>query len=263
MHSHRPRKRFGQNFLQDRVIIDRIIQAVSLKPNEHAVEIGPGHGALTKEFLKESGKYITNFDLIELDRDLIPELQTLCVKYPACHIHQIDALKFDFENIFTDKKLRIIGNLPYNISTPILFHLLKYHTKIQDMHFMLQREVAERLAAKPKTPSYGRLSVMVQYDCKVEILFFVPARAFYPIPQVESAFVRLTPYVTRPCTAQDSEFLAKIVREAFNHRRKTIHNSLKGLVTEDFWKKIDTKPNARAEELSVAEFVQLVNALNK
>jgi len=163
------------------------------------------------------------------------------------------------EYILTDKKLRIIGNLPYNISTPLLFHLLQYKDNIQDMHFMLQKEVAERLAATPNTKAYGRLSIMVQYHCQVKILFPVPPHSFHPIPKVESAFVQLIPHVICPYPAKNPTLFANIVREAFNHRRKTIHNSLKNLVDKNIWAKLNIDSNARAEQLSIADFVKIAN----
>lgn len=247
------KKRFGQNFLHDKTIIQHIVECVATQKYDHLVEIGPGHGILTKEFLGTT----TRFDLIELDRDLIPELTQLCQK--QCIIHQADVLRFDFNNILANKKLRIIGNLPYNISTPLLFHLLQYKDHIQDMHFMLQREVAERLAAPPNTKAYGRLSVMVQYHCQVKILFPVAPHCFSPTPKVESAFVQLIPHTTCPYPAKNIILFANIVREAFNHRRKTIHNGLKNLVDKNTWAKLNIDPNARAEQLSIADFVKIAN----
>ena len=188
-HGHKARKRFGQNFLHDQHVIGKIVKAISPKPTDCLVEIGPGMGALTEPLLETSGK----LDVVELDRDLIPILRTKFFNYPDFRIHEGDALKFDFNTILEPgQRLRIVGNLPYNISTPLIFHFLSHHKMVQDMHFMLQKEVVERLGAVPGNGDYGRLSIMAQYYCKVEPLFIVGPGAFNPPPKVESAIVRLS-----------------------------------------------------------------------
>ena len=183
---HIPRKRFGQHFLSDQGIIQRIVAALAPRPGEHLVEIGPGQGAITLPILK----LVKQFDVVELDRDLIPQLQERCAHAGKLQIHSADALEFDFSSLKNDARLlRVFGNLPYNISTPLIFHLLDFAPVIADMLFMLQREVAERLAAETASEHYGRLSVMVQYHCQVDLLFDVPPEAFYPPPQVTSSII--------------------------------------------------------------------------
>ena len=250
-----PRKRFGQNFLHDREFIDNIISAISLSKDDHLVEIGPGLGALTKMLLNIAAR----FDLIEIDRDLIPKLKEICSKEKSCFIHQCDVLEFDFKSIFIGKKMRLVGNLPYNISTPLLFHALEFKDYIEDMHFMLQREVAERITASPNTRDYGRLSIMVQYHCEAEILFHVPNTAFYPIPKVESSFIRLIPRKTYPHPVKNWKTFENIVREAFNHRRKTIQNCLKKFLSKDDFLSLNIDPIRRPEQLSIEEFVRITN----
>ena len=225
---HQHKKRFGQNFLQDETVIDRIVAVIALTADDHVVEIGPGLGALTKAILP----HLNRLDVIEIDRDLILKLNKLADADSKLSIHLQDALKFDFKSLHkANQKLRIIGNLPYNISTPMIFHLLKQPQIIQDMHFMLQKEVVQRIAATPNSSRYGRLSVMVQYSCKVEALFTVPASAFYPVPKVESAIVRIAPYETPLDIAKDFKLFETLVREAFNHIRKTLQNALKKQIT--------------------------------
>lgn len=255
---HRPRKRFGQHFLSDQNIIHRIVAALNPKRNEHLIEIGPGQGAITLPILKQ----IQHLEVIELDRDLIPELQVRCRNAGELKIYSQDALEFDFAKIKTDARLlRIFGNLPYNISTPLIFHLISFSTLIHDMLFMLQKEVAERLAAKENSDDYGRLSVMVQYHCRVELLFNVPADAFFPPPKVESAIVRLLPHQTYPHLAQDYDLFANLVKQAFGQRRKTLRNSLRNLVSDEIWERVGISSKERPEDLSVKQFVDLSNAL--
>jgi 16S rRNA (adenine1518-N6/adenine1519-N6)-dimethyltransferase len=250
-----PRKRFGQNFLHDKNIIQKIINAIAPKKGEHIVEIGPGLGALTVELLPILG----TMDVIELDRDLIPKLQAKCEGLGQLNIHRADALKFDFKKL--DDHLRIVGNLPYNISTPLIFHLLKQIDGILDMHFMLQKEVVERLAAQSGNKNYGRLSVMVQYFCQVTQLFTVSPRAFYPAPKVKSALVRLIPHKKISLLAKDTALLAKVVKAAFSQRRKTIQNSLKTLISQQQLLQLNIDPKLRAEQLSVDDFVKVSNIL--
>lgn len=254
-HSHIPRKRFGQHFLHEQQIIMRIIQAIAPHAEEHLVEIGPGLGALTQVILP----LINSLDVIELDRDLIPHLQTLGEKLGNLKIYHASALQFDFSQLKTDaRQLRIFGNLPYNISTPLLFHLLEYANIIQDMHFMLQKEVVERIAAKPGSKHYGRLSVMVQYHCTTELLFLVNRHAFTPPPRVESAVLRLIPHAP-VLVANNLEKFSEVVRLAFNQRRKMLHNCLRDVVTAEQWRALNINPNWRPEQLTVEDFVRISN----
>jgi 16S rRNA (adenine1518-N6/adenine1519-N6)-dimethyltransferase len=252
---HRPRKRFGQNFLQDRNIIQRIIAAIAATPDQHLVEIGPGHGALTDNLQAQAGQ----LDLVELDRDLAAELTEKYRGDEHIHIHQGDALKFDFCGLPGPQPLRVVGNLPYNISTPLLFHLLDQVRCIRDMHFMLQKEVVDRMVAVPGNKHYGRLSIMLQYRCQVSRLFNVPPGAFYPPPRVDSSIVRLLPHAELPCQAADPGLFAQLVNAAFSHRRKTLRNALKGLVDSEQFTAAGIDPGARAETLAVCDFVRLAN----
>lgn len=251
---HKARKRFGQNFLIDHNIINRIVSAVYPKENQTLVEIGPGQGAITEPLAAKCN----HLHVIELDRDLVPWLLVKFEKHPNFQLHQADALKFDFNSIQTNNQpLRIVGNLPYNISTPLIFHLLTFAGKIADMHFMLQKEVVKRMAASPGEKAYGRLSIMTQYYCSVEPLFEVPPSAFNPAPKVDSAIVRLTPYTLLPHPAKYIKTLERLVNIAFQQRRKTLRNALKPLLSIE---KIDALPvntSVRPEALSVAEFVAM------
>lgn len=253
---HRARKRFGQNFLRDGGIIDRIHRAVRPQPGDAVVEIGPGQGALTGQ-LAESGAELT---LVELDRDLVSILQRQLAQHPHVEIIQADALKTDFGALHPDKPLRIIGNLPYNISTPLIFHLLSFHGRIRDMHFMLQKEVVDRLAAQANTKAYGRLSLMTQYYCEVEPLFDVPPEAFSPRPKVQSAVVRLTPHTSLPIAADDVGHLQVVLREAFNQRRKTLRNALRNIIDAGQLEALDINPGARPETLALSDYVRIANA---
>ena len=255
-----PRKRFGQHFLHDKHIIQRLVDVIAPRPGQHLVEIGPGQGALTVPILKEVGQ----LDVIEIDWDLIPALKTRCLGKGGLIAHQADALEFDFASlVHENERLRVIGNLPYNISTPLIFHLLTFSKHISDMHFMLQKEVVDRLAAKSGDDAYGRLSIMVQYHCKVTDLFYVPPSAFYPPPQVDSSVVRLIPYLDIPHAAQDYNHFSSLVREAFSHRRKTLRNALKKLVLDEHWGKSKIDPHLRPEELGVADYVFLSNLIQE
>jgi 16S rRNA (adenine1518-N6/adenine1519-N6)-dimethyltransferase len=261
---HIPRKRFGQHFLCDQAIIQQIVAALAPQPTQHLIEIGPGQGAITLPVLKRA-KYL---EAIELDRDLIPQLQERCDHAGRLHIYAADVLDFDFATAKKDERLlRIFGNLPYNISTPLIFHLINYSSIISDMVFMVQKEVAQRLAAATDTEHFGRLSVMVQYHWQVDLLFDVPATAFHPPPQVESSIVRLTPYRELPCPANNYEIFAEVVKQAFGQRRKTLRNSLKHIVTDEVWEKIsncsDLRSDLRAENLSVKDFVLISNSVNQ
>ncbi len=254
---HRPRKRFGQNFLHDRGVIERIVRSIRPQPDQHLVEIGPGLGALT-ELLVDA---VQRLDVVELDRDLVPRLQERFGDRSHFHIHSADALRFDFATLAQPgEKLRVVGNLPYNISTPLLFHLLEQHGAIRDMHFMLQLEVVDRLAAQPGDDDYGRLSVMIQYHCQVDKLFTVPPGAFTPAPKVYSAIVRLIPFTSPPHPARDEKMLARVVAQAFSQRRKTLRNTLKGLLDAGSIESLGIDGSRRPETLSLAEFVALADA---
>ena len=252
---HLAKKRFGQNFLTDQSIISSLIEAINPLQNQLIIEIGPGLGALTKPLLKK----INHLHVVEIDRDIVSWMQN---EYSSATltIHNVDALKFDF-TIFGEN-LRVVGNLPYNISTPILFHLLDNVSCITDMHFMLQKEVVERMVASPSTPTYGRLSVMLQYHLAMEYLITVPPEAFEPAPKVESAFVRCVPHATLPFVAKDQKHFAKIVMAAFGQRRKTLRNTLKGLLDDAGFTALGIDSQKRAENLSVADFVAIANYLS-
>lgn len=254
--SHQPRKRFGQNFLHDLSVIDRIVSEIHPSPEKNLVEIGPGQGALTVPLLKAAGR----LQVVELDRDLIPPLKLQCQPLGELTVHQADALNFDFHHcIQPGKRISLIGNLPYNISTPLLFHLVEQLDCIDEMVFMLQKEVVDRMVAAPGSKTYGRLSVMIQYYCSVEALFEVPPESFFPAPKVDSAIVRLIPYPQPPYLAKDKSRLDLIVREAFSQRRKTLRNSLKKYLTEEDFARAGINPELRAENLSVEAYVQLAN----
>ncbi|WP_428241069.1 16S rRNA (adenine(1518)-N(6)/adenine(1519)-N(6))-dimethyltransferase RsmA [Gynuella sp.] len=255
---HKARKRFGQNFLHDQQVIDRIVSAIRPKPDQHLVEIGPGQGALTEQLLAGTDGQL---DVIELDRDLIPILQVKFFSAAALTIHEADALKFDFATLHPGEPLRVVGNLPYNISTPLLFHLLRFTDHITDMHFMLQKEVVERICASPGGSDYGRLSVMMQYFCQTEYLFTVKPGAFNPAPKVDSAIIRLAPRPKHELTARSLEALETMVRTSFSQRRKTLRNNLKQLMTQQQIEDAGIDPGLRPEKLSVADFVNLANQL--
>ena len=256
--AHTPRKRFGQNFLHDHTIIYNIISSIQAKPDQHWVEIGPGQGALTEPLLKEG----VRLEVVELDRDLVTLLKEKFKHYPDLQIHSADALRFDFSALADgDKKLRVIGNLPYNISTPLMFHLLDNAYCIGDMHFMLQKEVVDRICAVPGSKKYGRLSVMMQYYCATELLFDVPPESFDPAPQVMSAIVRLVPHRQPPVAVNDMAKLNRVVTQAFSQRRKTLRNSLKKFIDEEDIVALGIDPTLRAENISLADFARLSNLL--
>jgi 16S rRNA (adenine1518-N6/adenine1519-N6)-dimethyltransferase len=255
---HKARKRFGQNFLTNQDIIKRIVNSVSAKPSDRLIEIGPGKGAITQHLIEACPQ----LQVIELDRDLIPILLAQFVKYPEFKIHQQDALKFDFKSLMINNEpLRIVGNLPYNISTPLIFHLLEYQSNVRDMLFMLQKEVVQRLTAEAGEKHYGRLGIMVQYYCRVEHLFDVPPESFDPQPKVDSAIVRLEPYKTLPYVANDIDFFARLVNLSFQQRRKTLRNTLKQLVSIDAIESLPFDTSLRPENLSIEDFVNLSNHL--
>jgi len=255
----RPRKCFGQHFLHDPKVCARIIAELGAQAADHFVEIGPGRGALTIPLLRILGK----LDAIELDRELIPYLQHQCIDLGELRIYHQDALDFDFTLL--PGRLRLIGNLPYNIATELLFRILDQipATEIQDMHFMVQREVAERITALPGNSAYGRLSVMVQYRCQVERLFTVGAGAFHPPPKVESTLIRLRPYVIRPVIINDERCFALLVRQAFSQRRKTVKNTLRTLLTEGQIRSADVDPSVRPETLTIGQFANLARLIQQ
>lgn len=254
---HRPRKRFGQHFLHDPGVIDRIMAAIRPLPGQRLVEIGPGLGALTIPLLQAAGE----LDAVELDRDLPELLQARCQGIGTLRLYQADALTFNFATLRgAGSRLRMVGNLPYNIATPLLFHLLTQAPHLHDLHFMLQREVAERMAAGPGDAAYGRLSVMIQYRCRVEALFTVGPGAFQPPPKVQSAVVRLVPRETSPVAVHDEARFAEVVRRAFAQRRKTLRNSLREVLDATQIKAAGIEPGVRPETLDLAAFAALSNA---
>lgn len=247
---HKARKRFGQNFLVDEQIIDDIIRAIRPQENDTMIEIGPGLGALTRPLIK----HLKQLHVVEIDRDIIQRLEN---DYPKGKlvIHAGDALKFDLAEI--PGMLRIVGNLPYNISSPLLFHFSEYTERIIDMHFMLQDEVVERMVAAPSTPAYGRLSVMLQYRFYMEKLLDVPPESFRPAPKVDSAIVRMIPLPASEVIVRDEKLFAAIVGSAFGQRRKTVRNTLKSYMAEADFGKLGIDPQLRAENLGVAEFARV------
>lgn len=256
---HKARKRFGQNFLIDHSIIDNIVASVRPKAGQTLVEIGPGKGAITEGLMRSGAR----LHVVELDRDLHPILQAKFGDNPLFTLHAFDALKFDFGQLVEgEEPLRVVGNLPYNISTPLIFHLLSFHPRIADMHFMLQREVVQRLAAEPGNKSYGRLSVMAQYFCRVQSLFDVPPGSFDPPPKVQSAIVRLIPHAKLPFVAKDYKLFDRLVVAAFSQRRKTLRNTLRDWVNETQFEALGVDPSARAETLCVEQFVAMANLLS-
>lgn len=256
---HTARKRFGQNFLHDDYIIDQIVSVIDPQPEQNLVEIGPGLAALTEPVCER----VERLTVVELDRDLAERLRTHPFIASKLNIVEADALQFDFTQLIQDEKpLRVFGNLPYNISTPLMFHLFSFAGKVQDMHFMLQKEVVNRLAAVPGNKNYGRLSVMAQYFCQVIPVLHVPPSAFNPPPKVDSAVVRLIPHQDKPVKVVSEEDLNKVCSKAFNQRRKTIRNSLKELLTEEQILGLDINPDLRAENLSLDNFAALANLLS-
>lgn len=256
---HLARKRFGQNFLNDQFVIDSIVSAINPQPGQAMVEIGPGLGALTEPV----GERMDKLTVIELDRDLAARLQTHPFLAPKLTIYQQDAMTMDFGELSQEigQPLRVFGNLPYNISTPLMFHLFSYTDAIADMHFMLQKEVVNRLVAGPNSKAYGRLSVMAQYYCNVIPVLEVPPTAFTPAPKVDSAVVRLVPHATLPHPVKDLRVLSRITTEAFNKRRKTLRNSLGHLFSAEVLAELGVDATLRAENISVAQYCTLANYL--
>ena len=254
----RPKKRFGQHFLHDRSVVERTLAAMDPRPGQHVVEIGPGLGVLTKPLLERVGA----LQAIEIDRDLIPLLWETCGHNPALQIIQGDALEVDFRALApAGGKLRLAGNLPYNISTPLLFHLLEQCEVIEDMHFLLQKEVVDRMGAAPDTPDYGRLTVSLAARAEVTPLFNVPPGAFKPPPQVHSATVRVRPRAPA-FTIRNQAMFDRVVKQAFSQRRKMLSNALKGTATAAQLEAAGIDPKARAETLSAEDFARLSNSLS-
>lgn len=259
---HRARKRFGQHFLHDPAIIARLVAAIRPRPGERLVEIGPGLGALTRPVLQAAGR----LDVVELDRDVVPHLRRACADLEGLHVHLGDALRFDYCALAEPQSadapsLRVVGNLPYNISTPLLFHLIAQAHCIRDMHFMLQKEVVDRIVAGPGEDAYGRLGIMVQFHCRAERLFTIRPGAFNPPPKVDSAVVRLVPHAEPPVRVQDPARLAQVVTQAFGQRRKTLRNALKGLLDAETIAALDIDPGLRPERVDLAGFARLADAL--
>jgi len=252
---HRARKRFGQHFLTDPAVIDAILDSIHATHDDVVVEIGPGHGALTDTLSRQAG----HLHLVELDRDLAEKLQRRFERLDSVTVHQADALSFDFSAL--GDRLRVVGNLPYNISTPLLFHLLKHRDNIIDMHFMLQKEVVDRMAARPGTKAYGRLGIMLGCHLNIESLFDVDRHAFDPPPAVTSAVVRLDPLPPGTFRIDDEAFLSTLVATAFMQRRKTIRNSLRKLAAPVDFQAVGIDASQRPEQISISDFVALGNHL--
>lgn len=257
MSKHIARKRFGQNFLIDPQVIADIVNAVAPKRGDCVVEIGPGLGALTDPLLKR----LDHLHVVEIDRDIISRLKK---KYSSDQltIHAGDALDFDFSSLSdAESSLHIVGNLPYNISTPLLFHLAGFAHLVYDMHFMLQKEVVERMVAEPGTSDFGRLSVMLQYRFVMDWLLDVPPESFEPAPKVDSAVIRLIPRIPGEIVVKDESRFAALVSAAFAQRRKMLRNNFKGILDDAGFEKLNISPTARAEDLSVEDYVRIANAL--
>lgn len=254
---HQHKKRFGQNFLNNSRVIQQIVASIQPKADQHLVEIGPGEAALTQPLLD----VVQKLDIIEIDNDLIAPLTQRFGNNPAFHLHHTDALAFDYSQLLAgdNDRIRVVGNLPYNISSPLLFHLLHYAKQIDDMHFMLQKEVVDRITASPGSKTFGRLSVMLQYACETEYLFTVGPENFTPPPKVDSAIVRLRPYADKPFVAENETILADLVKQSFAQKRKTLRNNLKGWLTDEQIQQAGVEPSARAEQVSVEQFVALAN----
>ena len=252
---HRARKRFGQNFLHDEHWIERIARTIDAKPGETVVEIGPGQAALTRKMIEGAGRETA----IEIDRDLAAWLKETFPQ--TLDLIEADALKLDWTQVCLGKSLRIVGNLPYNISSPLLFHLLTVADRVIDQHFMLQKEVVDRMVATPGSKVYGRLSVMLQYRYRMQKMFDVPPGAFTPAPKVTSSIVRMIPKKSEEILPVDWERFSEIVASAFNQRRKTLRNALSKLMTEEAIRQTGIDPALRAEALSVEDFVKLARCL--
>ncbi len=254
------KKQFGQNFLRDEGVIDTIINTIAPSDKATMVEIGPGLGALTEPVCER----IRHLNVIEIDRDLAERLRHHPFIRAQLTIYEEDALNFDFSKLKEDDKpLRIYGNLPYNISTPLLFHLFSFGSQIHDMHFMLQKEVVDRLTAVPDTKDYGKLTIMGQYYSKMMPFLEVPPSAFTPSPKVDSAVIKIIPYISKPFVADDEKLMNKVVASAFNQRRKTISNSMSEYLDSEDFRALGLDPKARAENLTVEQYVRITNYLSQ
>lgn len=256
MSAHQARKRFGQNFLHDSGVIRRIVTAIDPHQNDHFIEIGPGKGAITKPLAEQAGR----LDVIEIDRDLAAALTTQ-KWFETVRLHETDALKFRFADVFETTKLRLVGNLPYNISTPLLFHILASHELFSDVHVMLQKEVVQRMTASPGNKAYGRLTVALAAYCRVESLFDIRPGAFTPAPRVVSAFARLTLLPEPLVTPNEQPHFDNLVRQAFGQRRKQLGNALRDVVMKDDFIATNIDPASRAETLTVEQFVALTRQI--
>jgi 16S rRNA (adenine1518-N6/adenine1519-N6)-dimethyltransferase len=252
-----PKKRLGQHFLHERGVISKIVQAVDPQPGDRLVEIGPGQGAITFPLLERHHE----LTVIEFDRDLIAPLTAAAQPHGTLHVIHSDVLQVDFTALAAGGTIRLVGNLPYNLSPPILFHALDHATVVRDMHFMLQKEVVDRMAAGPGSKVYGRLGVMLQAYCRVTPLFDVPPGAFNPPPKVDSAVVRLVPKAEADIAVHDRAMYARVVRDAFNQRRKTLRNALSNVCDADAIAAAGIEPSLRAEQVPVDAFIALANAL--
>ena len=254
---HKAKKKFGQNFLQQADIIERIVRSGNYNHDDNLIEIGPGLGALTKPLLS----ILDLLTVIEVDNDIINNLKSYHANLlNKMNIVHTDALKFDYSSLAINKKIRLIGNLPYNISTPLLFHLIEHISNILDMTFMLQEEVVDRMVAEPNCKDYGKLTIMIKYFCDTEKLFTVSPTAFKPVPKVTSAIVKLTPHIEQKYYAKDFKFFKEIVSTAFNLRRKTIGKSLGNLFSKEELIELNIEPSLRPENLSIDQFLQLANS---
>ena len=256
-HFESPRKSLGQNFLQDTNIINKIVSGLGINNNDVVIEIGPGRGALTELIIPQAG----HTHLIEFDRDLVKHWQQRAQAHDNLSVHGVDVMKFDLNEIIKNSpcKVKVIGNLPYNISSPVLFHLMNYAEHIEHQVVMLQKEVVERMASRSGSKQYGRLSVMLQQRYQIENLFKVPPTAFFPPPKVDSAIARLTPLLDVPFPVRSQTNFEKLVKQAFSMRRKTLRNTLKGLIDAQQIEALGIDPSARAETLGVADFAALSN----
>jgi 16S rRNA (adenine1518-N6/adenine1519-N6)-dimethyltransferase len=255
---HRARKRFGQNFLTDLSVVGRIVDTIAPRPGQLILEIGPGQAALT-EPLADSG---AELHLLEIDRDLTARLQVQFATRENVTVHNLDALQTDFAEITGSRPFRLVGNLPYNISTPLLFHVLEWSDLVEDMHFMLQQEVVRRMAATPGGKTWGKLSLMCQYHCAVTSLFDVPPEAFSPAPRVQSAIVRLVPHSEPPVHIEDMRAFERLLQQAFSQRRKTLRNSLRRMIDAPNMEAAGIDPGARPETLGLKEFSKLANLIS-
>ena len=257
---HKARKRFGQNFLTDEDIIERIVRAIAPKEGDNIVEIGPGLGAITEPVAELTDK----LNVVELDKDLAERLQTHPFIGKKLNIYQADALQFDFSQVVReDKPLKVFGNLPYNISTPLLFHLYEFLDHIENMHFMLQKEVVNRMCAAPNTKAFGRLSVMTQYYCRTVPVTDVPPSSFVPPPKVDSAVIRLIPKAKEERSQVSPKILNQVCLEAFNQRRKTLRNSLQNIISSEQLETLGIDSSLRAENLTLAQFIDVAKWLEQ